>query len=165
MTRLNGLLLVTKSCSQDSCRNPWTVLQADYKSSVSTETTFTNLNEALDARYDSFFSQLPPVGFQKCMNYLYTPNEGPFYPPESISLGSDYRRPTDNYVAYVSNSTFTPGNGARQGTAAQRHATLADILEKSRPLKDSELGTPVVCGPPNYCGFEYVTGINAEERE
>ncbi|SPO07569.1 related to sulfatases [Cephalotrichum gorgonifer] len=162
MARLNGLLLVTKSCSQESCRNPWTVLQADYESSTSAGKMFTNLEEALDTRYDDFFRNLPPVGFQKCMNYLFTPNEGPFYPPESISLGSEYRRPTDNFPAFATNSTFTPGNGAREGTAAQRHATLAEILKRSRSLTDAEMGTSIICGPPDYCGNVYITGIRVE---
>ncbi|KAH8894280.1 arylsulfatase [Thozetella sp. PMI_491] len=145
ISRLNGLLLVTKSCNQESCRNPWQVLQKDANAE------FANLEDAMDAKYDHFFESLPSVGFQACMMYQSTANEGPYYPPESIALGAQYRNKTDNYVSHNANFTITPGNTGRMGTAAQRHVTLDTIMKSARNLTDAEIGTPVNCLPPNYC--------------
>jgi len=62
MHRLNGLLLVTKSCTEDSCRKPWLILQQE------SGEKFRNLDEAMDRKYDALFASLPQVGFQECLD-------------------------------------------------------------------------------------------------
>ncbi|PNP74391.1 hypothetical protein FNYG_12440 [Fusarium nygamai] len=140
--RLNGLLLVTKSCNQESCRDPWKVLQRDSGGS------FTTLAEAMDAKYDAFFAALPSVGYQKCMNYQATENERPYYPPESISLASEYRKSTDNFpFTNVVNFTRVPGSTGRMGSSAHRHVNLTAIMENAREVTDKELGHAKICRP------------------
>ncbi len=56
--RLDAILIITKSCKQDACRNPWGVLFP--KGQVS------SLQDAMDTQYDSFFAQQPKVQFDKC---------------------------------------------------------------------------------------------------
>ena len=142
MQRLNGLLLVTKSCSQESCRNPWKILQKDAGGE------FTTLQEALDPKYDDFFKSLPSVGYQKCMNYQATENEGPYYPPESISLASEYRGTTDNFpFTNVVNNTRVPGSKGRMGQLSHRHVNMTTIMETAREVTDKELGDAKVCRP------------------
>ncbi|KAI0021064.1 arylsulfatase [Xylariomycetidae sp. FL0641] len=146
MSRLNGLLLVTKSCNQESCRDPWKTLQADAGA------TFANLDEALDTAHDDFFANLPSVGYQACMDYQYTAVEAPYYPPESISLAREYRNDTDNFPIHTTNATKVPGNGKRAGTLAQRHVTLETIMKTARKVTDDEIGATSVCEAPSYCG-------------
>ena len=57
--RLDALLMVTKSCTTDACRDPWSVLFPD--GSVG------NLTDAMLPEYDSFFSNQPKVSFSGCM--------------------------------------------------------------------------------------------------
>jgi len=66
------------------------------------------------------------------MRYQSTANEGPYYPPESISLGSEYRKATDNYVLHNASVKRTPGNIGRMGTAAQRGVRLDVVMEAAR---------------------------------
>ncbi|KAI0473343.1 arylsulfatase [Xylariaceae sp. FL0804] len=146
MGRLNGLLLVTKSCGKESCRDPWQLLRQDSGGD------FANLDEALDAAYDDFFTGLPAVGFDVCMDYQYAPNEGPYYPPASVSLGRAWRSDTDNFPAHKTNGTQTPGNNARQGTLAQKGVSLETIMLSARNVTDDEIGVTSVCGAPDYCG-------------
>jgi N-acetylglucosamine-6-sulfatase len=109
------------------------------------------LEEAMDAEYDAFFASLPSVGFQTCESYQLAANEGPYFPPETISLGSQYRNNTDNFVTHNANITRTPGNPGRMGSLAQRHVTLDAIMRLARNVTDAEIGRPVVCSPPDYC--------------
>lgn len=148
MHRLNGLLLVTKSCEREVCRRPWPTLQQEAGPGAS----FRNLDEAMAARYDGFFAALPQVGFQECMFYQYAPNEVPFYPPAAqLGLGTQWRGSSDNYPTHDTNGTKVPGNPGRMGTAAQRHATLADVLKSARNVTNAEIGSVVECVAPNYC--------------
>ncbi|KAI0698710.1 arylsulfatase [Earliella scabrosa] len=88
VSRLNGLLLAYKSCTQDGCRVPWSILHPD--GSVA------NLRDALDSKYDDFYAGLPRVEFGECLDFQLVENEEPFYPPvEGPMLGSPFRRPTD----------------------------------------------------------------------
>lgn len=110
-----------------------------------------NLDQAMDAKFDAFFAALPSVGFQQCMEYQDTANEGPFYPPESISLASEHRKSTENYPINAPKAILTPGNVARAGSLEQRHATLETIMEMARVVTDKEIGNFTVCEAPNYC--------------
>ena len=69
VARLDSVLMVTKSCKQDSCRNPWGVLFP--KGQV------TDLETAMRPEYDSFFSNQPRVEFTSCPNGYIIADEGP----------------------------------------------------------------------------------------
>ena len=60
--RLDALLMVTKSCAQDSCRDPWSVLFPD--GSVN------SLTDAMKPEYDTFFANQPKVSYSACMYSL-----------------------------------------------------------------------------------------------
>ena len=67
--RLDALLMVTKSCAQDSCREPWASLFPDG--------SVTTLSDALDSKYDSFFAKQPKVEFSSCDQGYIISEEGP----------------------------------------------------------------------------------------
>src|SRR5688572_17322363 len=73
--RLNAILMVTKSCIKDSCRDPWSVLQPR-----KAKQKITSLTAAMGYEYDDFFEKMPKVHFGKCMQYQDEANEQPFYP-------------------------------------------------------------------------------------
>lgn len=56
--RLDALLMVTKSCTQDSCRDPWTTLFPNGQ--------VKDLADAMTAQYDAFFADQPKVSFASC---------------------------------------------------------------------------------------------------
>lgn len=127
--RLNGLLLTTKGCSQDSCRNPWAALHPD--GSVA------NLAEALEERHNVFYEGLPKVAFKECLNYLLVENEAPFYPAQ-VEFGTQWR-----------DKAATDGlfRGSGGGVKVQEVGHFGDayqpleVIEKTaRDLTDEELG-------------------------
>ena len=62
-SRLDALLLVLKSCTASSCREPFKQLHPD--GSVA------NLADAMDERYDGFYEELEKVHFGRCeLGYL-----------------------------------------------------------------------------------------------
>ena len=67
--RLDAILMVTKSCKQDSCRNPWKKIFP--KGQVST------LGAAMEKKYDKFFADQPKVSFKNCKSGFVVANEGP----------------------------------------------------------------------------------------
>ncbi|KAK3716550.1 hypothetical protein LTR37_006446 [Vermiconidia calcicola] len=67
--RLDAILMVTKSCKQDSCRNPWKKLFP--KGQVAT------LGAAMEKKYDKFFADQPKVSFKNCKSGFVVANEGP----------------------------------------------------------------------------------------
>ena len=58
INRLDAVLLVGKSCKQESCRNPWITLFPSGEVS--------DLAGAMKAKYDSFFEDQPKVSFSSC---------------------------------------------------------------------------------------------------
>lgn len=156
--RLSGLLLVTKSCGQSSCRRPWDVLADSYKRTVLegpqqdsqvplTSSTFESLEQAMHHGYDDFFAQLPTPGFQFCRDFQDTSNEGPYFPAESEDLGRRYRRRSvpDETAYYTTNGTLAVEHAADQhfGDTTQRHAKFAELSASARELSDSEMGWEV----------------------
>lgn len=60
---------VAKSCKEDSCRQPWSVLFPDGE--------VRDLRDAMETQYDAFFANQPKVSFTTC-GMLYLPaEEGP----------------------------------------------------------------------------------------
>jgi hypothetical protein len=167
MSRLSGLLLVTKSCGQDSCRKPWEVLSAAYHSTVHNNglipdgqvvigvASFNTLDQAMGSRYDDFFATLPSFKFEMCLPYQLASNEGPFFPPESEDLGRRYRANTEDFSYYLTNSTLAAASttGTFFGSAAQRDMMIADLYRTTRELTDDEIGRETqLCEAPDYCG-------------
>ncbi|ROV99094.1 hypothetical protein VMCG_06606 [Cytospora schulzeri] len=70
-SRLNGLMLLLKTCIGDSCRAPWSVLHPD--GSVK------SLADALSPRYDVYYSSLPSVHYEACTAQYNLANEAPFF--------------------------------------------------------------------------------------
>ncbi|KAK2598380.1 hypothetical protein N8I77_011800 [Diaporthe amygdali] len=135
INRLNALLMVTKSCEQDRCRDPWAQLKPD------DSTTLVSLTQAMNASYDSFFADFEKVQFETCAAIQLTDNEAPYFPKLDTlpgeGLGRAYRNRTD---------VIAPNPGVRvittaeyYGTAEQRNATVAEIEAVSRLLTEAEL--------------------------
>jgi N-acetylglucosamine-6-sulfatase len=132
INRLNTLLMVTKSCEQGACRDPWSLINPPDGS------TITTLTQAMDAKYDDFFADFPKVSFEQCLIIQDDQNEAPYYPElQEGSLGRAYRDPTDSIAGAGGASKITVT--ALHGTEAQRSATLEDINGASRPLTAEEL--------------------------
>ncbi|EJT81451.1 hypothetical protein GGTG_01430 [Gaeumannomyces tritici R3-111a-1] len=135
MSRLNALLLATKSCAENTCRNPWQTVVANTAAAGSVA----SLKQALDPRLDDLFASFPQVTVARCLPVQLAANEAPFWPPlAQEGLGLAHR----NYTPSLGPSyKFTPlvANDKPEGTAEQRHATLADMLGQARPLTKEEL--------------------------
>ncbi|KAH9906935.1 arylsulfatase [Xylariomycetidae sp. FL2044] len=133
--RLNALLLVTKSCAEGTCRDPWAVFTPPDNSTIRT------FKQAMDAKYDDYFASFPRVHFNTCMQYQDIENEMPFYPEAAASgLGLAHRAPTDNFVSVSGGVAISDPN--YYGDSSQRHVTLEQIYENARNLTDDELNTP-----------------------
>lgn len=136
MDRLNAMLLVTKSCAEDSCRNTWETLTANSP----LEGKVTTLKQALHSEYDDFFAAIPKVAVEKCLGVQLASNEMPFWPPGSgipdLGLGSRNQTPS-----LGPSYKFTPmlGNDKPEGGKKQRHATLKQMRKQARKLTKEEL--------------------------
>ncbi|KAL2818147.1 alkaline-phosphatase-like protein [Aspergillus cavernicola] len=67
--RLNALMMVLKSCNEDSCREPWAQLHPDGN--------VNSLADALDTSYDRFYANQPRVSFSECSLGYHIWAEGP----------------------------------------------------------------------------------------
>ena len=156
MDRLSGLLLVTKSCGQESCRKPWEVLRVacEEEAMANGEVTFSNLDQAMDSKYDAFFSSLPHFGFEQCLPYQKVDNEGPYFPPESEELGRRYRAEEDGSADAESwMTTIAPEMEGNEyfGDLSQRYAGPEELMRSARALTEAEKGHSVQCTEPDYC--------------
>ncbi|KAI1109773.1 arylsulfatase [Nemania sp. NC0429] len=145
LSRLNALLLATKSCADVTCRNPWRLLQPEPElraKVASGKLTISCLGDALRPEYDHFFASIPNVAFQECREVQLVANERPYWPAElGGGLGLDHRDSPDTYVTHKPDAAEkVKGNAVHQGTQAQRNATLADILAKAVVLTPAQLG-------------------------
>lgn len=132
-SRLNGLMLLLKSCIGDSCRAPWTVLHPD--GSVKT------LAEALDPRYDLYYSSLPSVHFDACATSYNHDNEAPYfhsnYSMELSELTTPHQDAADYGAGTAGDAADTIGwNGVMYGEVME---TLAEMEARARDLTPEEL--------------------------
>lgn len=141
INRLNALLMVTKSCEQERCRDPWAQLDPTNSST----TTLTSLVAAMDSGYDDYFSKFEKVSFDTCMQYQYADNETPFFPPLDTlaggGLGRAYRNTTDNIATSPGTRIITTPD--YYGTDDQRNATWADLEAVARQLTESEISRTI----------------------
>lgn len=73
LSRLNGLMMVLKSCKGQDCIYPWSVThpQGDVKT----------IRDAMDPKFDEFYEEeMPQVSFDKCVRGYFTELEGPQIP-------------------------------------------------------------------------------------
>lgn len=140
INRLNALLMVTKSCEQDRCRDPWAQLDP-----ANGTATLTSLVAAMDSSYDDYFSAFEKVSFDTCMQYQWADNETPFFPPldtlDAGGLGRAYRNTTDQIATSPGTRVITTPD--YYGTEAQRNATFADLLAVARQLTEAEISSTI----------------------
>ncbi|KAH7053489.1 alkaline-phosphatase-like protein [Macrophomina phaseolina] len=151
LNRLNALVLVTKSCYSNTCRNPWSALQPNHSNSNS---SIRNLDDAMDPAYDDFFAsdQFPDVDFGHCMEYQYVPNEMPFFLEDAVDLGGAWREPTDDFIVWeVRNASRVKGSKEHHGNETQRHVTLQTIMETAKNLTAGQLGVKQKCDYKGNC--------------
>ncbi len=75
-----------KTCKASSCTDPWSVLHP--------QGDVTNLQDALETKYDEFYAQQPKVSFSKCEPGQILSSEGPLVANAfqgNASLGLDVR--------------------------------------------------------------------------
>ncbi|KAI1824711.1 arylsulfatase [Xylaria intraflava] len=134
--RLNALLMVTKSCERNSCRDPWSLLKPG-----GDNLELVSLTQAMDEAHDDFFANFQQVSMDKCLGVQSAENEMPYFPPLDQlfggGLGRAYRNSTDVIKPLRGRRALTTSN--YYGTTAQRNATIAQLLAASRPLTDEEL--------------------------
>ncbi|KAH7014423.1 alkaline-phosphatase-like protein [Microdochium trichocladiopsis] len=169
-SRLNALLMVTKSCEKGSCRDPWAVFDVPRDmpgkgprlgpgpgpgsgSGGNGGNKISSFEQAMDPRYDAFFDSFPQVAFKGCLAYQSAENEAPFYPPlpgggagggGDAGLGRAYRSPTDNFVETKDALSIRDTNF--YGSEEQRRATLAQVYAGSVALTDEQLTTDTRSG-------------------
>jgi N-acetylglucosamine-6-sulfatase len=165
MSRLSGLLLVTKSCGRDSCRIPWEVLSEAYKNGDTRDvrpmdggqdpiggTAFRSLDQAMDHKFDKFFASLPVFSFNMCLPYQLPSNEGPFFPASSEDLGRKYRQSTEDYSYYRTESSLPMDTMSTFGDEQQRYSDIDDLYRDARVLTEMEMGwVTELCQAPDYC--------------
>lgn len=135
--------MVIKSCTRDTCRDPWALLQPPNAAA-----RVSSLPASLNPAYDEFYESIPRVRFGRCMNYQDETNEQPYYPPGAENdLGKPFRWPADNWVSSnFSWDPFIPRNPVPAGGLDQRHATIEELEAKKVALTDQQLGPPYI-GP------------------
>lgn len=74
-TRLDTLLLATKNCKADSCRDPWGSIFPKSSGHV-----VQSLADAMDPKYDSFFNSQEKVSFSQCARGHILAYEGAYSP-------------------------------------------------------------------------------------
>ncbi|RSL94366.1 hypothetical protein CDV31_014354 [Fusarium ambrosium] len=136
MDRLNAILLVTKSCEQGTCRQPWTLLQPGHR-----KDEILSLKQAMKPKYDKFFASFPRVAFKECLQIQDINNEMPFYPPlpKTGALGGKYRNSTDNYASEGEGGARYITSPGQYGGWKQRHSTLKEINKSGREITDAEI--------------------------
>lgn len=132
-SRLNGLMLLLKTCIGDSCRAPWSILHPDGD--------VRSLADALDTRYDLYYSSLPSVHFDACTSVYSLANEAPFFTSNySISI-EELTTPHQDAGNYGAGIATSPGdtigwNGTYFGAV---YEDLATIEARARDLTAEEL--------------------------
>ncbi|RSL54646.1 hypothetical protein CEP53_007378 [Fusarium sp. AF-6] len=137
-SRLNALLLVTKSCAEASCRDPWSVIQPPRQRRGKKVKT---LDDAMDPAFDDFYSSFPLVNIEECLTYQLAKNEGPFYPPKAeFGLGLKHRKSTDNFVSLDADPVKkVEKNNPLGGGLNHRHSTYEQLMKSAHELTDEEL--------------------------
>ena len=67
--RLDALAMVLKTCTGQTCREPWSALHP--------QGTVSTIAEAVHPQYDEFYATQPKVKFEKCLGGYFLDNEQP----------------------------------------------------------------------------------------
>ncbi|KAK6062465.1 arylsulfatase precursor [Seiridium cupressi] len=141
--RLNALLLATKSCAGQTCRNPWKLLQPDSPGVIvedASALTITCLDQAMQSKYDEHFRSFEQVHFSECEQIQSIANEAPFLPKDP-TFGLEYRSKTDYYQDPDTGPTDpVPDQGGFHGGPDQRDVTLEAIMSTAEELTKGQLG-------------------------
>jgi hypothetical protein len=70
-SRLDALILVLKTCKGKVCSDPWAELLPGSNVSL--------LTQAMDSKYDAYFTQLPKVSYSVCEGGYILESEGPVW--------------------------------------------------------------------------------------
>lgn len=132
-SRLNGLMLLLKTCVGDSCRAPWSVLHGDG--------AVRSLADALDPRHDLYYASLPPVHFDVCASQYNLANEAPHFSSNYSVALAELTTPHEDAGDYGAGSTPSPGDtigwdGVLNGAV---YEDLAAIEARARDLTADEL--------------------------
>lgn len=141
--RLNAILMVTKSCEQDICRQPWSLFAPPGGAEIA------SFKQAMKPEFDKYFASFPEVSFKECMEYQDVDNEAPFFPPigEGEGLGRAYREPTDNYPSEGEGGSIVIEHEELWGSDQDRWATVDDLMKSARNLTMDELNAKAESGP------------------
>lgn len=131
-SRLNGLMLLLKTCRGESCRSPWSVLHPG--GDDDDENVVKTLADALDPQYDGYYEGLPSVHFELCLDQYELANEAPFFPSNSTT-------PHQDAAEYGEGTTPSPldtigWNGTLFGEV---YEDLATMEQRARELTAEEL--------------------------
>lgn len=129
-------MLVTKSCNQNSCRDPWGYIHPDG--------SVRNLKDALDPAHDEFYASLPLVSFKECLNYQLPSNEEPFFPTFDITASSAFSQAFRNATDALGGPDYPGADDAVETIPEAGHfgavyQDLAEIEKDARPLTDEEI--------------------------
>lgn len=135
-SRLNALLLVQKTCNQDTCRNPWKALHPDG--------TVQNLKDALNTTHDSYYASLPQVSFKQCLNFQSPSNEEPFFPGFDASAPYAFAQQYRNVTDALGSAQYPGLDDAVEaipdtGPYGAVYQDLDVIEQDARPLTDAEI--------------------------
>jgi len=133
---LNGLLLATKTCSQNSCRDPWAYLHPSGNVS--------NLQDALNPIYDNYYASLPRVSFKQCLGYQLPRNEEPFFPGFDATAPYAFARQFRNATDKLGSAQYPGVDDASNiiseaGHFGDVYQDLGEIEKDARALTDEEL--------------------------
>ncbi|PSR88619.1 arylsulfatase [Coniella lustricola] len=132
-TRMNGLLLLLKTCIGQGCRAPWTVLHPDG--------AVKSLADALDPQYDALYAALPSVSYDVCATEYLHANEAPYFSSNYSALFAEITTPHQDAADYgnqtAGTTTDTIGwNGTYFGAV---YEDLATMEARARDLTPEEL--------------------------
>lgn len=133
-SRLNGLMLLLKTCVGDACRAPWSVLHPG-------DGSVRSLADALDPRHDLLYASLPSVRFEGCADHYELANEAPFFASNYSAALAELTTPHQDAADYGTGSTPSPGDtigwdGVLYGAV---YEDLAALEARARELTADEL--------------------------
>lgn len=136
VNRLNGLLLASKTCEQESCRDPWSTLHPD--GSVKT------LRDALNPEHDEYYASLPEVEFKECLHVQAAWNEKPFFPgfDPDTGFGQRYR----NLDTVVSDDDDEEASSTMEGASVGSVFRGSQEIEGSAKFLGNEMLVPDLVG-------------------
>lgn len=138
-SRLNGLMLLLKTCIGDSCRAPWSILHPGEP--------VKSLADALSPRWDLYYNSLPSVHFEACTKQYNLANEEPFFTSNYSVALEELTTPHQDEGDYGAGSGSSSGdtigwNGTLFGAV---YEDLATIEARARDLTEAEIdGTTAV---------------------